>query len=70
MLQRLRAGEEGVRDELIRGNLRLVISVIQRFNNRGEYVDDLFQVGCGGLMKAIDNSIFPKTSSFQPILCP
>ncbi len=43
------------RQELIQGNLRLVLSVIQRFNNRGEPVDDLFQVGCVGLMKAIDN---------------
>ena len=39
----------------VNGNLRLVLSVIQRFNNRGEFVDDLFQVGCIGLMKAIDN---------------
>lgn len=43
------------REELINGNLRLVLSVIKRFNNRGEYVDDLFQVGCIGLMKSIDN---------------
>ncbi|MFS0562665.1 RNA polymerase sporulation sigma factor SigG [Terribacillus sp. 179-K 1B1 HS] len=43
------------REELVNGNLRLVLSVIQRFNNRGEYVDDLFQVGCIGLMKSIDN---------------
>jgi RNA polymerase sporulation-specific sigma factor len=43
------------REKLINGNLRLVLSVIQRFINRGEYVDDLFQVGCIGLMKAIDN---------------
>lgn len=48
-------GDEGARQELIQGNLRLVLSVIQRFNNRGEPVDDLFQVGCVGLMKAIDN---------------
>ncbi len=43
------------REELIKGNLRLVLSVIQKFNNRGENPDDLFQVGCIGLMKAIDN---------------
>lgn len=43
------------REELVRGNLRLVLSVIQRFTNRGENLDDLFQVGCIGLMKAIDN---------------
>lgn len=43
------------REELVNGNLRLVLSVIHRFNNRGEFVDDLFQVGCIGLMKSIDN---------------
>lgn len=48
-------GDRMAREDLVNGNLRLVLSVIQRFNNRGEYVDDLFQVGCIGLMKAIDN---------------
>lgn len=48
-------GDNKAREEYIRGNLRLVLSVIQRFNNRGEHVDDLFQVGCIGLIKAIDN---------------
>ena len=48
-------GELEAREKLVNGNLRLVLSVIQRFNNRGEFVDDLFQVGCIGLMKAIDN---------------
>ena len=48
-------GSKRAREEFIRGNLRLVLSVIQRFNNRGENVDDLFQVGTIGLMKAIDN---------------
>src|SRR5690625_6869227 len=43
------------RETLVNGNLRLVLSVIKRFNNRGENVDDLFQVGCIGLMKSIDN---------------
>jgi len=51
----LNAGDRLAREKLVNGNLRLVLSVIQRFNNRGEYVDDLFQVGCIGLMKAIDN---------------
>ena len=49
------SGDTEARNEFIQGNLRLVLSVIQRFNNRGESVDDLFQVGCIGLMKAIDN---------------
>lgn len=48
-------GDTLAREEFIRGNLRLVLSVIQRFGNRGESADDLFQVGCIGLMKALDN---------------
>lgn len=55
LLIKMRNGDNDARDEFIKGNLRLVLSVIQRFNNRGEYVDDLFQVGCIGLIKAIDN---------------
>lgn len=48
-------GDQDAREKLIAGNLRLVLSVIQRFGNRGENPDDLFQVGCIGLMKAIDH---------------
>lgn len=55
LFARIHNGDESAREEFIKGNLRLVLSVIQRFNNRGEYVDDLFQVGCIGLIKAIDN---------------
>ncbi|MCL2509135.1 MAG: RNA polymerase sporulation sigma factor SigG [Oscillospiraceae bacterium] len=55
LLKRMKDGDNGARDELINGNLRLVLSVIQRFTNRGENLDDLFQVGCIGLIKAIDN---------------
>lgn len=55
LLIKMRNGDNEARDKFIKGNLRLVLSVIQRFNNRGEYVDDLFQVGCIGLIKAIDN---------------
>ena len=55
LLQLAKNGDENAREELIRGNLRLVLSVIQRFTGRGEQVDDLFQVGCIGLIKAIDN---------------
>lgn len=51
----IHAGDENAREEFIQGNLRLVLSVIKRFNNRGENIDDLFQVGCIGLIKAIDN---------------
>ncbi|GMA49152.1 RNA polymerase sigma factor [Alicyclobacillus contaminans] len=55
LFEQLQSGHLEAREKLVNGNLRLVLSVIQRFNNRGEYVDDLFQVGCIGLMKAIDN---------------
>ena len=55
LLRRAKAGDQAAREELIAGNLRLVLSVIQKFTNRGENVDDLFQVGCIGLIKAIDN---------------
>ena len=55
LLCRARAGDTAAREELIAGNLRLVLSVIQRFSGRGENLDDLFQVGCIGLIKAIDN---------------
>ena len=55
LLKRTKEGDTAAREELIAGNLRLVLSVIQKFSNRGENVDDLFQVGCIGLIKAIDN---------------
>ena len=59
LLQKIKHGtpneREKARDEMISGNLKLVLSVIQRFTNRGENLDDLFQVGCIGLIKAIDN---------------
>jgi RNA polymerase sporulation-specific sigma factor len=55
LLKKVKAGDKDARDRLIRGNLRLVLSVIQRFTNRGENMDDLFQVGCIGLIKSIDN---------------
>ena len=55
LLRRARAGDQQARDEMIRCNLRLVLSVIQKFTNRGENLDDLFQVGCVGLIKAIDH---------------
>ena len=55
LLRRVKQGDMQAREDLIRGNLRLVLSVIQRFSGRGESADDLFQVGCIGLIKAIDN---------------
>jgi len=55
LLVRISNGDAEARQEFANGNLRLVLSVIQRFTNRGENVDDLFQIGCVGLIKAIDN---------------
>ena len=55
LLKKIKNGDKSAREELINGNLRLVLSVIQKFMNRGENPDDLFQVGCIGLIKAIDN---------------
>ena len=55
LLTKAHAGDAAARQEMIEGNLRLVLSVVQRFTQRGENLDDLFQVGCIGLIKAIDN---------------
>lgn len=55
LLKKCKEGDEEARQALICGNLRLVLSIIQRFANRGENLDDLFQVGCIGLVKAVDN---------------
>jgi RNA polymerase sporulation-specific sigma factor len=66
----LQSGQLSAREKLVNGNLRLVLSVIQRFNNRGEYVDDLFQVGCIGLMKAIDNFDLSQNVKFSTYAVP
>ena len=55
LIKRTKDGDPYARQELIYGNLRLVVSIIQRFTNRKENMDDLFQVGCIGLIKAVDN---------------
>lgn len=55
LLKKSHSGDKNAREQLINGNLRLVLSVIQRFSSRGENLDDLFQVGCIGLIKSIDN---------------
>lgn len=55
LLRRAHNGERAARQQMIEGNLRLVLSVVQKFSGRGESLDDLFQVGCIGLMKAVDN---------------
>ncbi len=66
----MQSGRAAAREELVNGNLRLVLSVIQRFNNRGEYVDDLFQVGCIGLIKAIDNFDLGQNVKFSTYAVP
>ncbi|MHB1420461.1 MAG: RNA polymerase sporulation sigma factor SigG [Bacillota bacterium] len=66
----MHGGENWAREKLISGNLRLVLSVIQRFTNRGEFVDDLFQVGCIGLMKAIDNFDLGQNVKFSTYAVP
>ena len=55
LLKKAKAGDKKAREEMVNGNLRLVLSVVQKFSGRGESPDDLFQVGCIGLIKAIDN---------------
>lgn len=70
LLKKLRSGDKSAREKLIRGNLRLVLSVIQRFTSRGENPDDLFQVGCIGLMKAIDNFDISQNVRFSTYAVP
>lgn len=70
LLKKIRQGDFEAREEFIKCNLRLVLSVIQRFNNRGEYVDDLFQVGCIGLIKAIDNFDLDQNVRFSTYAVP
>ena len=55
LFRRIKEGDEEARELYIKGNLRLVLSVIKRFSNSSENMDDLFQIGCIGLIKAIDN---------------
>lgn len=70
LFQAMQDGDPDAREKLASGNLRLVLSVIQRFTNRGEYVDDLFQVGCIGLMKAIDNFDLSQNVRFSTYAVP
>ena len=70
LLKKVKAGDNNARDELINGNLRLVLSVIQRFTGRGENLDDLFQVGCIGLIKSIDNFDISQNVRFSTYAVP
>ena len=67
---KIKQGDTDARDKFVNGNLRLVLSVIQRFNNRGENSDDLFQVGCIGLIKAIDNFDLSQNVQFSTYAVP
>lgn len=67
---KIKAGDKNAREVFIHGNLRLVLSVIQRFSNRGENADDLFQVGCVGLIKAIDNFDLSQNVQFSTYAVP
>ena len=70
LLKKVKNGDTSARDELINGNLRLVLSVIQRFTGRGENLDDLFQVGCIGLIKSIDNFDITQNVRFSTYAVP
>ena len=70
LLRKMHDGDQSARDKLIEGNLRLVLSVIQRFLNRNENLDDLFQVGCIGLIKAIDNFDISQNVRFSTYAVP
>lgn len=70
LLKKVKDGDMAAREELINGNLRLVLSVIQRFTGRGESPDDLFQVGCIGLIKAIDNFDITQPVKFSTYAVP
>ena len=67
---KIKNGDEAAREKFINGNLRLVLSVIQRFYGRGENADDLFQVGCVGLIKAIDNFDLSQNVQFSTYAVP
>lgn len=70
LLREVKSGNRKARDELINGNLRLVLSVVQRFSGRGENPDDLFQVGCIGLIKSIDNFDITQNVKFSTYAVP
>lgn len=70
LMRQIKAGDTGARERFIKGNLRLVLSVISRFSNSSESVDDLFQVGCIGLIKAIDNFDMSQQVMFSTYACP
>jgi len=70
LFKKIKSGDKKAREQFVQGNLRLVLSVIQKFSNRGENADDLFQVGCIGLMKSIDNFDLSQNVKFSTYAVP
>jgi RNA polymerase sporulation-specific sigma factor len=70
LLKKVKEGDKNAREKLVNGNLRLVLSVVQRFSGRGENLDDLFQVGCIGLVKSIDNFDITQNVRFSTYAVP
>ena len=70
LLRKIKDGDTNAREKFVNGNLRLILSVIKRFKNRGENVDDLFQIGCIGLIKAIDNFDLSQNVQFSTYAVP
>lgn len=70
LFRKMHSGETDSRGKIIQGNLKLVLSVLQRFKNRGENIDDLFQIGCIGLMKAVDNFSLEHNVQFSTYAVP
>ena len=70
LFKKIKSGDKMAREKFVQGNLRLVLSVIQKFSNRGENPDDLFQVGCIGLMKSIDNFDLSQNVKFSTYAVP
>ena len=70
LLKAVREGDKTAREKLINGNLKLVLSVIQRFTGRGENLDDIFQIGCIGLIKSIDNFDITQNVRFSTYAVP
>lgn len=70
LFQRILEGDPEAREQYIKGNLRLVLSVIQRFSGNGDNLDDLFQIGCIGLIKAIDNFDITQNVKFSTYAVP
>ncbi len=70
LFEKIQKGDKTAREQYIKGNLRLVLSIIQRFNNSNENIDDLFQIGCIGLIKAIDNFDITQNVKFSTYAVP